>query len=167
MPEKGVAEKVPCEPPYPHPLEALNRIWTFVSENLPPNCRLHRLDIRGDHRGSLVAIEGGRGATFPIERVYYIFGNHPDVERGFHAHANLTQLAVCVSGSCTMTLDDGYRRVDVRLDRPDLAVEIGSLIWREMRDFSPDAVLLVLASARYDTNDYIRDYGEFLKRARG
>ena len=133
---------------------------------LPRNCRLHRLDIRGDERGSLIALEGGGGVPFEIKRVYYIFATREGVERGFHAHADLTQLAICVSGSCTMSLDDGHLRADVRLDRPDLAVEIGSPIWREMRDFSPDAVLLVLASAPYDTNDYIRDYDEFLARAR-
>ena len=131
---------------------------------LPNNCRLHQLSTRGDTRGSLIALQAGQEVPFDIARIYYIFGNNPGVERGFHAHEHLTQWAICVSGSCTMRLDDGTTRADVLLDRPDLAIEIGSLIWREMRDFSEHAVLLVLASAHYDVNDYIRDYDEFLAK---
>jgi dTDP-4-dehydrorhamnose 3,5-epimerase-like enzyme len=134
---------------------------------LPRNCRLHQLAVRGDARGSLVALEGSSDFPFEVARVYYIFGTGAGVERGFHAHERLTQWAICVSGACTMRVDDGTTRADVRLDRPDLALEIGSVIWREMHDFSADAVLLVLASAPYDTTDYIRDYDQFLARVRG
>jgi dTDP-4-dehydrorhamnose 3,5-epimerase-like enzyme len=137
-----------------------------VSVDLPSNCRVHRLDISGDERGSLIALEGGRQVPFTVARVYYIFGTRPGVARGFHAHRALTQLAICVHGSCVMTLDDGRTRADVPLDRPDLAVEIGSMVWREMRDFSDDAVLLVLASAPYDSTDYIKDYAQFLAEVR-
>jgi dTDP-4-dehydrorhamnose 3,5-epimerase-like enzyme len=137
-----------------------------VSANLPGNCRLHRLEISGDARGSLIALEGGRHVPFDIARVYYIFGTRAGVARGFHAHRQLTQMAVCVSGSCVMTLDDGATRADVVLNRPDLGLEIGSMIWREMRDFSADAVLLVLASAPYDPSDYIQDYDDFLAEVR-
>lgn len=98
---------------------------------------------------------------FDIARVYYIFGTAEGVERGFHAHRDLTQWAICVRGACTMILDDGRERAEVLLDRPDRALEIGSMIWREMRDFSADAVLLVLASERYNEADYIRDYATF------
>jgi dTDP-4-dehydrorhamnose 3,5-epimerase len=147
------------------------KIATFVDDpiltNLPGNCRLHGLDVRGDARGSLIALENGKELPFDVARVYYIFGNRPGVERGFHAHEQLTQWAICVSGSCVMRLDDGTTRADVTLDRPDLAVEIGSLIWREMHHFSPDAVLLVLASASYDADDYIRDYDTFMAKVRG
>jgi dTDP-4-dehydrorhamnose 3,5-epimerase-like enzyme len=137
-----------------------------VSVELPANCRLHRLEISGDERGSLIALEGGGQVPFDIARVYYIFNTRSGVARGFHSHRQLTQLAVCVSGSCVMTLDDGRTRADVVLDRPDLAVEIGSMVWREMRDFSADAVLLVLASAHYDPSDYIQDYDAFLAEVR-
>jgi dTDP-4-dehydrorhamnose 3,5-epimerase len=138
-----------------------------LSIALPGTCRLHDLVVRGDARGSLIALEGGGEVPFDVQRVYYIFGTKPGVERGFHAHANLTQWAVCVAGSCTMRVDDGTTRADVRLDRPDLALEIGSMIWREMHDFSLDAVLLVLASAHYDPTDYIHDYHQFLAKVRG
>jgi dTDP-4-dehydrorhamnose 3,5-epimerase-like enzyme len=123
---------------------------------------VHRLSVAGDERGSLIALEGGREVPFDVARVYYIFGTRPGVSRGFHAHRNLRQLAICVSGSCVMTLDDGRTRSEVELNRPDLAVEIGSPVWREMRDFSDDAVLLVLASAPYDSSDYIQSYEQFL-----
>lgn len=138
-----------------------------MSSSLPKNCRLHDLSVRGDARGSLIALEGGREVPFDVARVYYIFGTKPGVERGFHAHERLTQWAICVGGSCTMRIDDGTTQADVLLDRPDVALEIGSMIWREMHHFSPDAVLLVLASAHYDPADYIRDHDEFLAKVRG
>jgi dTDP-4-dehydrorhamnose 3,5-epimerase len=124
------------------------------------------LEVRGDERGSLIAVEAATGVPFDIARVYYIFGTKSGVERGFHAHRQLTQWAICVSGACTLTLDDGSGRTDVRLDAPERAVEIGPMVWREMRDFTPDAVLVVLASAPYDESDYIRDYEQFTEMVR-
>lgn len=120
------------------------------------------MPARGDDRGSLVAIEVGQGAPFEVKRVYYIFGTKPGVSRGYHAHLNLKQLAVCVAGSCTLRLDDGFLREDYLLDSPDRGVLIDSFIWREMHDFSQDCVLLVVASEHYDESDYIRDYQQFL-----
>lgn len=123
--------------------------------------KLTTLPLRGDHRGSLCVVEGERDTDFPIARVYYIFGTQAGVARGFHAHRALRQLAVCVSGSCTLMFDDGRNRRNVVLDRPDLAVTIGPMIWHEMHDFSDDAVLMVLADQHYDEADYIRDYDAF------
>lgn len=120
----------------------------------------------GDARGSLVALEGEKTVPFAIKRVYYIFGTEPGVARGFHAHRNLKQVAVCVTGSCRMILDDGITREDVILGSPTEGLLIEGLVWREMHDFSEDCVLLVLASEHYDENDYIRDYDEFLKEIR-
>lgn len=122
------------------------------------------LPILGDARGSLCVIEGERDAPFPIARVYYIFGTEAGVARGFHAHLDLRQLAVCVHGSCTMMLDDGNRRRSIKLDRPDRGVMIGPMIWREMHDFSEDAVLMVLADRHHDEADYIRNYDAFLAK---
>jgi len=125
------------------------------------NCELLQLAVKGDERGSLVAIEGGGSLPFEIRRVYYIYGTLPDVARGFHAHKDLEQLAICVSGSCSMIIDDGRERREIPLGQPDQGLYIGSMLWREMHDFSPDCVLLVLASRHYDEADYIRDYAEF------
>jgi dTDP-4-dehydrorhamnose 3,5-epimerase-like enzyme len=117
----------------------------------------------GDERGSLVALEGNKSVPFDIKRVYYIFGTKEGVSRGFHAHKNLKQLAVCVTGSCRFVLDNGKSREEIILDSATTGLVIEDLTWREMHDFSPDCVLMVLASEYYDEADYIRDYNEFLK----
>lgn len=117
----------------------------------------------GDERGSLIALEEGYNTPFAIKRVYYIFNTKKDVRRGFHAHINLKQMAVCVKGSCTFILDNGRTREEIRLESPSHGLLIEGLIWREMYDFSEDCVLLVLASEHYDEDDYIRDYDHFMK----
>ena len=134
----------------------------MLLEQILPNCALHSHQVKGDDRGSLIALEAAREIPFPIERVYFVFETRPGVERGFHAHKSLEQWAVCVSGSCVMTMDDGRERRSVRLDSPERGLYIGAGIWREMSDFSPDAVLMVIASTRYEEADYIRSYEEFL-----
>jgi len=119
--------------------------------------------VKGDDRGSLIAIEQGYNAPFEIKRVYYIFDTKKGVERGFHAHINLKQIAIAVKGSCTFVLDNGKKREELKLDTPNKGLLIEGLIWREMKDFSSDCVLVVLASEHYDENDYIRDYQKFLE----
>ena len=118
----------------------------------------------GDDRGGLVAIEGNKNIPFDIKRVYYIFDTQQEVARGFHAHKQLQQLAVCVAGKCKMILDDGINKEEVWLDSPDKGVLIENMVWHEMHDFSEDCVLMVLASAHYDESDYIRDYDGFLSQ---
>lgn len=115
----------------------------------------------GDSRGSLVALEARKTVPFDVKRVYYIFSTQKGVSRGFHAHRLLKQVAVCVTGKCRMVLDDGKRREEVWLDSPTKGLLIGDMVWREMHEFSPDCVLLVLASEQYDETDYIRSYEEF------
>ena len=119
----------------------------------------------GDDRGGLVALEAGAGhpVPFDVRRVYYIHGTRPGVSRGFHAHRQLQQVAICVSGSCRVVLDDGTTRESGWLDAPTKGLLIGDLTWRELHDFSPDCVVLVLASEHHDEADYIRDYDEFLE----
>jgi dTDP-4-dehydrorhamnose 3,5-epimerase-like enzyme len=119
-------------------------------------------DSLGDERGSLFALEGNKSVPFDIKRVYYIVGTADGVSRGFHAHRNLKQIVVCVTGSCRFVLDNGRKKEEIILDGPSTGLLIEDLIWREMYDFSPDCVLLVLASEHYDESDYIRDYQEFL-----
>lgn len=117
----------------------------------------------GDDRGSLVALEGNKSVPFDIKRVYYLFDTQPGVARGFHAHKALRQVAVCVTGKCKMLLNNGVEKTEIWLDSPINGVVIDSMVWHEMHDFSPDCVLLVLASEHYDESDYIRDYEEFIK----
>lgn len=116
----------------------------------------------GDERGSLVALEGGKSVPFDIKRVYYIFGTREGVSRGFHAHRSLKQVAICVAGSCRFILDDGKFREEILLEKSSVGLLIEGLTWREMHAFSPDCVLMVLASEYYDEADYIRDYRTFL-----
>jgi dTDP-4-dehydrorhamnose 3,5-epimerase-like enzyme len=119
---------------------------------------------RGDERGSLVALEDHE-VGFAIRRVYHIFHTASGVTRGLHAHRDLRQVAVAVTGSCTFLLDDGRTRRTVVLDSPVKGLVIESMIWREMFDFSPDCVLMVLASHNYDEGDYVRDYEQFRREA--
>ena len=124
-------------------------------------------EIKGDDRGKLIAIEELKNIPIEIKRVYYIFDNKNNIKRGFHAHKNLKQIAICVKGSCTFVLDNGKNKEEIILDSPDHGLLIEGLIWREMYNFSPDCVLLVLASEHYDEDDYIRDYDKFLELANG
>ena len=117
----------------------------------------------GDSRGKLAVVEPGKDIEFPIRRVYYIYGADSNQRRGFHAHKRLEQVLLCVHGSCKVMLDDGSSRCDVTLDSTTLGLYVGNAMWREMYDFTPDAVLLVLASEPYTEADYIRNYDEFLK----
>ena len=125
--------------------------------------QLINLPNLSDDRGGLVAIEANNTIPFDIKRIYYIFAASKYKPRGFHAHKDLKQLAVCVSGNCRFILDNGAIREEVLLDSPTKGLIIDSMMWREMHDFSADCVLLVLASEYYMESDYIRDYAEFKK----
>ena len=119
------------------------------------------LASHGDERGNLIALEENVNVPFVIKRAYFLFDTQPGVVRGFHAHKSLQQLVVCVSGQCRFILDNGKERVSLHLDTPSRGLLIQSCIWREMHDFSPDCVLLVLADQLYCEDDYIRDYDDF------
>ena len=121
---------------------------------------LHFKEI-GDERGSLVALEQLKNIPFEIKRVYYIYDTAENTRRGFHAHKELMQVAVCVKGACSFLLDDGQEKINFRLDSPSKGLLIDKMIWREMYDFTDDCVLMVLASEVYDEEDYIRSYSVF------
>ncbi|TLD82034.1 WxcM-like domain-containing protein [Helicobacter sp. MIT 05-5293] len=125
--------------------------------------RILPLHAFSDKRGSLVALESCKNVPFEIKRVYYIFDTSPEFDRGGHAHTNLEQLMLCLAGSCEFVLDDGKCKEKVILDSPKVGLYIGKNIWREMKNFSRDCRLVVLASDYYDENEYIRSYEEFLK----
>ena len=117
----------------------------------------------GDERGMLVALEELKDIPFEIKRVYYMYDTQKDVHRGFHAHKKLEQILICIHGSCKILLDNGTEKKKVSLEKPYEGLYIANDMWREMYDFSPDAVLLVLASELYSEEDYIRDYDEYLR----
>lgn len=116
----------------------------------------------GDSRGQLIALEEFKDIPFRIKRVYYMYDTADGITRGKHAHKKLEQILVCISGSCKIKLDDGFEQKIVPLEKPYEGLYVKNDMWREMYDFSSDAVLLVFASELYDENDYIRDYDEFL-----
>ncbi len=117
----------------------------------------------GDERGQLIALEEYKDIPFHIKRVYYMYDTVSDVVRGHHAHKSLEQILICIHGSCKIMLDNGKEKKAVPLEKPYEGLYIANDMWREMYDFSSDAVLMVLASDFYDESDYIRNYDEFLK----
>ena len=125
--------------------------------------KIINLETLGDDRGSLIAVEEGYNVPFEIKRVYYIFDTKQGVERGFHAHKKLKQLCIAVKGSCAFVLDNGNSKKEIELNNPNQGLFIEGLIWREMKNFSPDCVLVVMASEHYDEQDYIRNYKYFLE----
>lgn len=131
------------------------------------NVRELQFCLRGDERGKLVALESlSEQVPFEVKRVYYIFDTTPGTVRGKHAHRQLKQVLVCLVGACTIDCEmpDGTK-TSHRLDWPDRGLLIEGLVWHEMRDFSKDAVLMVLASEHYDEADYVRDYDQFRRLA--
>ncbi len=122
----------------------------------------YAFDVHGDNRGQLIAIEQLKDIPFEIKRMYYIYDTTEGTRRGYHAHKYLEQILICVKGSCKILLDNGFEKETILLDKPTEGLYITNNIWREMFDFSPDAVLVVLASELYNESDYIRDYNEFL-----
>lgn len=120
----------------------------------------------GDERGMLVALEEFTDIPFRIKRVYYMYDTLAGIVRGHHAHKSLEQILICIHGSCKIRLDNGREKKVVLLEKPYEGLYVANYMWREMYDFSSDAVLMVLASDIYKEEDYIRDYDEFLCLAR-
>lgn len=118
-----------------------------------------------DKYGSLVPVEGADSIPFDIKRVYYIYEVESGVRRGFHSHISLEQVLVCVAGSVKILVKTPKEEKEILLENPQEGLYIGPMIWREMYDFSADAVLLVLASEHYQVEDYIRDYDQYEKMA--
>lgn len=115
--------------------------------------------------GSLTAIEGGMDIPFDVKRVYYIYDVPNGVRRGFHSHVDLHQILICVHGSVKILTKTPYEEEITELSSKNQGLYIGPMIWREMYDFSDDAVLLVLASEHYTIEDYIRDYAKYEQMA--
>ena len=123
-----------------------------------------RFPVHGDDRGSLIAVDCGKDIPFTIKRVYYIFGTRPGVDRGRHAHKDMNQVLVCVHGSCDVLLYDGENETVVTLDRPNMGIYIYGFVWREMRNFSEDCVLLVLVDKTYSETVYYYDKGQVKRK---
>ncbi len=127
--------------------------------------RLHELKLVKDARGSLSVADFGPDIPFAPKRYFVVFDVPSRDARGEHAHKTCDQFLICVRGSCSLVLDDGAHRREVRLDRPDLGVYMPAMVWGAQYAYTADATLLVFASELYDPDDYIRTYDEFLARA--
>lgn len=129
--------------------------------------KLLQFQENGDERGRLVVVEGGQDIPFEIKRVFYIYGSDPNVVRGKHANRRSEFVLINVAGTSKVRIIDPYRNeMVISLTRPHTGVYLPAMVWKDMFDFSPDSVLLVLASEHYDPNEYIRDFEEFQKVVR-
>ncbi|WP_019208911.1 sugar 3,4-ketoisomerase [Phocaeicola abscessus] len=127
-------------------------------------CSIIRMDKHhSERKGNITVVENNIVIPFDIKRIYYLYDIPGGEERGAHAHKELQQLIVAVSGSFDVVLDDGCVKRTFTLNRPYQGLLIVPGIWRELRNFSSGSVCLVLASHKYDENDYIRDYEDYLK----
>ena len=127
------------------------------------DCKLIDLPKIADARCNLTFVEGGRHVPFDIKRIYYLYDVPGGAERGGHAHKDLHQLIIAMSGSFDIVLDDGRQKKRIHLNRSYYGLYVCPMMWREMDNFSSGAVCLVLASNLYDEVDYYRDYGDFKK----
>lgn len=127
------------------------------------NVPVINFNVIGDDRGSLIALESNKTIPFEIKRIYYIYGTQQNVKRGMHAHYDLQQVIVCINGSCKLLLDNGFEQQTFTLSAPSSGLFIDRLIWRELFDFSDEAILLILASDYYNEHDYIRNYNKFIE----
>ncbi len=129
-------------------------------------CKIVDLPKVMDSRGNLSFVEGGNHIPFDIRRVYYLYDVPGGAERGSHAHKNLQQFIVAMSGSFDVVLNDGKTEKNFHLNRSHFGLYVAPMMWRDLRNFSSGAVCMVLASERYDEADYIRDHEDFLVAAR-
>lgn len=128
------------------------------------DCTMVELDKHhSDRRGNLTVVENGETLPFDVKRVYYIYDVPGGENRGSHAHKDLSQLIVALSGSFNVVLDDGKSKRTFFLNRPYQGLYVKPGIWRDLEDFSSGAVCMVLASDLYDVEDYIREYDNFIK----
>ncbi|MCF8002808.1 MAG: FdtA/QdtA family cupin domain-containing protein [Chromatiaceae bacterium] len=127
------------------------------------DCKILDLPKIANPQGNLTFIEGANHIPFEIQRVYYLYDVPGGGERGGHAHKELQQLIIAMSGSFDIVLDDGKDKIRYHLNRSYNGLYVCPMIWRELDNFSSGSVCMVLASNRYDEIDYYRDYAEFMR----
>jgi len=130
------------------------------------DCRLVELPKIADYRGNLTFLEGDNHIPFSIKRVFYIYDIPSGTDRGAHAHNDLHQFLICLSGGMKVYLDDGKEKRTVHLNRPWMGLYVPPMIWASEGDFDPGTVYVVLASDVYRPESYIRDYEHFLREVK-
>ena len=129
------------------------------------SCRIINLPKIEDSRGNLSFVQGFDQVPFGIARVYFVYDVPGGSERGAHAHKALHQFIIALSGSFDVALQDEKARQVFSLNAPFKGLYVAPMVWRDLGNFSSGAVCLVLASEKYDEDDYIRDFSEFLLKA--
>lgn len=130
-------------------------------------CHLFDLPVIRDQRGNLTFIEGMNHVPFAIKRVYYLYDVPGGAERGGHAHRELQEFIVAISGSFDVIISDARHVCRIHLNRSYFGICVGPMVWRKLDNFSSGSVCLVLASSPYDEADYHRDYGAYLRDVKG
>lgn len=133
----------------------------MITKSSVYDCCIIELNKVHNRSGNITVIEGNKDIPFGVERIYYLYDVPGGAERGGHAHKDLQQIIVAAGGCFDVLLDDGKNRKVVELNRPYYGLYIVPGIWREIINFSSGATCLVLASHKYDKEDYIRDYNQF------
>ncbi|EAH8787468.1 WxcM-like domain-containing protein [Campylobacter jejuni] len=127
------------------------------------NCKLINLKYFDDKNSTLIAIEKQVNCPFEVKRIFYIFDVPKNTIRGEHANLNSEFLFIALKGECKIKIDNGKEQKNFILNNPKQGLYMDKMLWKQMYDFSKDCILLVLSNTLYDTNEYIRDYNEFLK----
>lgn len=131
------------------------------------DCSILQLPKVHNPAGNITAVNNMQEVPFEVQRIYYLYDVPGGETRGGHAHKDLHQLIVAASGSFDVVLDDGKIKKTINLNRPNFGLYVVPGIWRELVNFSSGSVLLVLASMKYDEEDYLRNYHDFIKFKHG
>lgn len=127
------------------------------------DCTIITLDKNHQIKGSLTVVNNHDQIPFDVKRIYYLYDVPAGLSRGGHAHVELQQLIVALSGSFDITLEDGKAKRTFHLSRPNIGLLVPSGLWRELNNFSSGSICMVLASDKYSEKDYLRNYNEFKK----
>ena len=124
--------------------------------------KLFDFEIHADDRGNLTSLSNNKEIPFEIKRIYYTWNMPNSAIRGGHAHRELDEVMVCLHGSCDFVLDNGKEKITITLDKPNKGLYVPAHIWRDFRNFSPDCVVILIASDYFHPEDHVKDYPEFL-----
>lgn len=127
------------------------------------DCNIIHLPKIHSRQGNITPVQNNVNIPFEVKRIYYLYDIPGGESRGAHGHKELESLIIAVSGSFDITIDDGFNKKTVQLNRPYLGLNLKPGMWRDISNFSSGAICLVLASEKFDKNDYLRNYNDFLK----